>query len=157
MSRKSRATKFMPTACLNMQKILLSICAILAATHCLSDKLPTRVDAEHSEAAPTPVLLDEPPQYTCIVSRLVRRLTHPRSSQHHDMSMSPQLGQPSSPPSTPQGNTASDHVFRAITTAFTLFNINITWRIHGKPQIVLWYVMPRTFDYGSSFECKRPA
>ena len=157
MSRNSRATKFMPTACLIMQKILLFIRAILAATHCLSDKIPPRVDAEHSEAAPTPVLLDEPPQCTCIVSRLVRRLTHPWSSQHYDISMSPQLGQPSSPPSTPQGNTASDHVFRAIITALTLFNIIITWPIHGKPQIVPWYVMPRNFDYGSSFECKRPA
>ena len=129
-----------------MQKPLLYFCAILAATQCLSEPFRPLTDGERLGAVPTTLEPESPPQCTCVVSRLVRRLIEARSTQHHDMSISPEPGQPSPPPSTPQGNTTSDHVFRAIITALTLFNINITWRVHGKHSIIPPKAMPRSFD-----------
>ena len=120
-----------------------ALLSLLLARRCVLHHIPTTPVHEFVHAPTTLARTSE--KFECFqIASKGGRFPQQRRSGYGEISLSPQIQPPtasspnssqitqSTPPWIPSSETIVTAVFRAFITVLTLFNVNITWRIHGK-------------------------
>ena len=126
---------------------------LLLARRCLLHRIPTASTLDSIHAPNTPAKLPDRFDRFQIASG-ERIFPRQRRSAHGEVSLSPQIESPTAPstnstqtpqnssPWIPSSEAIDTAVFRTFITILTLFNVNITWRIHGK-HCSVYFQYPR--------------